>query len=226
MVSTMTTDTISEPRPAAPAAMTCRRDGAATRLTCSRCGDPICTSCLARTAVGMRCPACATDRPGPSRRRRRPVAALVIVALGAAGAVALRQAGGRASAPEAVAEGPAALPAAGQLVTVGQFAVTVAGFDCTDVEAGTPPVPLRRCAATLAVRNDALDTRAFPLSLQRVAVGIRRFRPVPPPEAPSVNPGTTAELRVEFLLPAGADPGRMELRSSAEQLPVRVTLPA
>ena len=30
-----------------------------TRLTCSNCGDPICTRCMVTTAVGQKCPNCA-----------------------------------------------------------------------------------------------------------------------------------------------------------------------
>ena len=30
-----------------------------TRLTCSNCGDPICTRCMVTTAVGQKCPRCA-----------------------------------------------------------------------------------------------------------------------------------------------------------------------
>src|SRR6266540_119331 len=30
-----------------------------TRLTCSSCGDPICTRCMVTTAVGQKCPRCA-----------------------------------------------------------------------------------------------------------------------------------------------------------------------
>jgi hypothetical protein len=30
-----------------------------TRLTCSNCGDPICTRCMVSTAVGQKCPRCA-----------------------------------------------------------------------------------------------------------------------------------------------------------------------
>src|SRR5918992_6241909 len=30
-----------------------------TRLTCSNCGDPICTRCMVTTAVGHKCPRCA-----------------------------------------------------------------------------------------------------------------------------------------------------------------------
>ena len=30
-----------------------------TRLTCSNCGDPICTRCMVATAVGQKCPRCA-----------------------------------------------------------------------------------------------------------------------------------------------------------------------
>jgi hypothetical protein len=53
-----------------------------TRLTCSNCGDPICTRCMVTTAVGQKCPRCAKQsgrakgNPEPQLLARVAVAAL------------------------------------------------------------------------------------------------------------------------------------------------------
>jgi hypothetical protein len=110
------------------------------------------------------------------------------------------------------------------MVTVGPFAVTVTGFDCVN------ETRMRRCVATLLVRNDALGPQAFPTSLQRVVGGIRRFVPssvvAGDQSSAMVNPGTVVEMDVPFLVPGTLAATRLELRSSARQTPVRVALPA
>ncbi len=55
----------------------CESHGAQTRLTCSECGVPICTRCLVRTDVGLRCERCASPGVVGSRglpRRRLALA--------------------------------------------------------------------------------------------------------------------------------------------------------
>lgn len=37
---------------------TCPRDGVATNISCSRCGDPICPQCMVYTPVGNKCRDC------------------------------------------------------------------------------------------------------------------------------------------------------------------------
>jgi hypothetical protein len=57
-----------------------------TRLTCSNCGDPICTRCMVTTAVGQKCPRCARQ----SRRAKgNPELQLLARAFGAGLAVAV-----------------------------------------------------------------------------------------------------------------------------------------
>src|SRR4029450_1063757 len=51
-----------------------------TRLTCSNCGDPICTRCMVATAVGQKCPGCA--RP-TGRAKGNPEPAVLARAFGA-----------------------------------------------------------------------------------------------------------------------------------------------
>ena len=56
-----------------------------TRLTCSNCGDPICTRCMVTTAVGQKCPGCAKQT---SRAKGNPEPQLLARAFGAGVAVA------------------------------------------------------------------------------------------------------------------------------------------
>jgi hypothetical protein len=70
-----------------------------TRLTCSNCGDPICTRCMVATAVGQKCPRCARQsgrakgNPEPLLLARAFAAGLVAAAAGAALYLALPFAG-------------------------------------------------------------------------------------------------------------------------------------
>jgi hypothetical protein len=50
-----------------------------TRLTCSSCGDPICTRCMVATAVGQKCPRCARQS---GRAKGNPETALLARAFG------------------------------------------------------------------------------------------------------------------------------------------------
>jgi hypothetical protein len=56
-----------------------------TRLTCSNCGDPICTRCMVATAVGQKCPKCARQT---GRAKGNPEPQLVGRAFGAGVAAA------------------------------------------------------------------------------------------------------------------------------------------
>jgi hypothetical protein len=56
-----------------------------TRLTCSNCGDPICTRCMVATAVGQKCPRCAKQT---GRAKGNPEPQLLARAFGAGLAVA------------------------------------------------------------------------------------------------------------------------------------------
>jgi hypothetical protein len=56
-----------------------------TRLTCSNCGDPICTRCMVATAVGQKCPRCARQS---GRAKGNPEPVLLARAFGAGVAVA------------------------------------------------------------------------------------------------------------------------------------------
>jgi hypothetical protein len=56
-----------------------------TRLTCSNCGDPICTRCMVATAVGQKCPSCAKQT---GRAKGNPEPQLLARAFGAGVAVA------------------------------------------------------------------------------------------------------------------------------------------
>ena len=57
-----------------------------TRLTCSSCGDPICTRCMVTTAVGQKCPSCARQS---ARAKGTPGRALLARGFGAGLAVAV-----------------------------------------------------------------------------------------------------------------------------------------
>jgi hypothetical protein len=56
-----------------------------TRLTCSNCGDPICTRCMVATAVGQKCPRCAKQT---GRAKGNPEPQLLARGFGAGVAVA------------------------------------------------------------------------------------------------------------------------------------------
>src|SRR4029453_15793941 len=70
-----------------------------TRLTCSNCGDPICTRCMVTTAVGQKCPGCAKQSgrakgtPEPQLRARAFGVGVAVAALGGVLLVALPFAG-------------------------------------------------------------------------------------------------------------------------------------
>lgn len=49
----------------------CQRDGVATRLSCGRCGRPVCPRCMVLTRVGVRC----DGHPEGNVQRYRPPAA-------------------------------------------------------------------------------------------------------------------------------------------------------
>lgn len=62
----------------------CEAHQAETRLTCANCGTPICTRCLVRTDVGLRCRECAAPAHPPTakRSRRRGRLGLVLAGVG------------------------------------------------------------------------------------------------------------------------------------------------
>ena len=70
-----------------------------TRLTCSNCGDPICTRCMVTTAVGQKCPSCAKQsgrakgNPEPQLLGRGFGAGVAVAALGGVVLVAVPCAG-------------------------------------------------------------------------------------------------------------------------------------
>ena len=70
-----------------------------TRLTCSNCGDPICTRCMVTTAVGQKCPSCAKQtgrakgNPEPQLLGRAFGAGVAVAALGGVLLVAVPFAG-------------------------------------------------------------------------------------------------------------------------------------
>jgi hypothetical protein len=57
-----------------------------TRLTCSNCGDPICTRCMVTTAVGQKCPRCAKQS---GRAKGNPEPQVLVRAFGAGLAAAV-----------------------------------------------------------------------------------------------------------------------------------------
>ena len=70
-----------------------------TRLTCSNCGDPICTRCMVTTAVGQKCPGCAKQsgrakgNPEPQLLARSFGVGVAVAALGGVLLVAVPFAG-------------------------------------------------------------------------------------------------------------------------------------
>ncbi|MGI8807172.1 MAG: hypothetical protein ACR2KK_04925 [Acidimicrobiales bacterium] len=224
----MAVETMSKPDLDSQALLTCPRDRSATRLTCIRCGTPICPSCLVRTAVGLSCVGCAA--PQPSRRVNRGARIAVAVAMAVFSVAYGWQALGRSTttSEEVVAVEVAPAPARtamGQQVTVGRFAVTLTGFDCGGHPNGRPEA--QRCTARLDVRNDSLQSLTFPAGLSRVTNGSRRYVPdaasVSQAVAP-VNPGEAVDMVIDFDLPATFDASRLELRSSPRERPVRIAL--
>lgn len=68
----------------------CEAHQAETRLTCAHCGTPICTRCLVRTDVGLRCRECAAPAHAPTaaRSRRRGRLGLVLAGVGLVAVIA------------------------------------------------------------------------------------------------------------------------------------------
>ena len=67
--------------------MYCRRhNDTETSVSCARCGDPICPSCMVHAPVGVRCLDCARVRPLPTFDVTTP---FLVRAIGAGGGVAL-----------------------------------------------------------------------------------------------------------------------------------------
>lgn len=68
----------------------CEAHQAETRLTCANCGTPICTQCLVRTDVGLRCRECAAPAhpPTATRSRRRGRLGLVLAGAGLVAVIA------------------------------------------------------------------------------------------------------------------------------------------
>lgn len=58
-----------------------------TRISCSSCGDPICTRCMRQSAVGQKCPRCAAPARG-ARGLGKPVHYVRALGAGLAAAVA------------------------------------------------------------------------------------------------------------------------------------------
>jgi hypothetical protein len=222
----------SEAGAPASGSLTCPRDGAATLLSCGRCGTPICPTCLVRTSVGMRCSGCTSTPAPPVRRRARRVTAIVVTLTGAA----ILLTGGRliGSTGEVETEVTAietATPRIGEEVTVGGFAVTVTRFGCAPDDAVTSATPVQRCEATLHVRNDRFAVQSFPGALQRVTNGFRRFGPstqdsVHAMAPTAVGPGAVEHVHLVYRLAASVEPSRLELRASTRQASVPVALRA
>ena len=226
------TQTSSEASAPASGSLTCPRDGAATLLSCGRCGTPICPTCLVRTSVGMRCPTCAPTPAPPAPGRARRVAAIVVSLAGVA--VLLtggRLIGGTGEVETEVTAMETTTPRIGEEVTVGGFAVTVTRFDCAPDDTVTSATPVQRCEATLQVRNDRFAVQSFSGSLQRVTNGFRRFGPSTQDSvhamAPTVvDPGAVEHVHLVYRLAASVEPSRIELRASTRQAPVPVSLRA
>lgn len=107
-----------------------------TRLTCARCGVPICPQCLVRTDVGLRCDDCGGQGRAPTsvrHRRRRAgwLAAAAILGLGAIVALLLLDGPDREVGPELVVddERVAAVQAALDELAEGIVGGTVAVVD-------------------------------------------------------------------------------------------------
>lgn len=231
----MTVSTVSTvPKPSSPISTlpTCPKDGTATRLTCGRCGTPICPTCLVRTEVGMRCPSCAPTPAAPFRRRAPLVASLVASLVGSLLlAAGIGLGGGPGEVEEEITSIEQPASSIGDELSVGGFAVTLTQFDCAvDDTVVSSGIATQRCVAQLRVRNDRLAAQDFTGSLQRVSDGFRRIGPSKlesPDMAPTpVDPGAVVDVDLVFRLPGTLQPSRVELRASAKQTPVRVSLRA
>ena len=76
------------------ASLECEAHGTTTKLTCAECGTPICTRCLVKTDVGLKCAEHAQANVAPAVSRRVAplvISALVLVAMGGVILVAARQ---------------------------------------------------------------------------------------------------------------------------------------
>jgi len=176
---------MTEPRPTT-GDLTCPRDDVPTKLTCARCGTPICPACFVRSPVGLKCQTCVPDAP---QRQVGSHWLVVASALAAVAAIALvlgpRLIGsddGRA-ASDAETGVDASAPDAGlnQELNVGPMVVTVTRVDCAGNQLGTPPVTRtsggKYCAAYLSLRNTGAQPEYFGASIQLLSDGARRYGP-------------------------------------------------
>lgn len=233
-------------------ALTCERDGVTTRLTCVGCAGPICPSCLVRTPIGLKCPAC-TGAPAKSARRSVPaLALLVLVALPVLVWLALGATGSGSGDPAADAVrdldvvDAVTVSRMGEEVRSGPFSFTVTSVECVGPEVGTPPATRtaqgRFCLLHLTLRNTGDRPEVYPGQAQLVAdASARRYHPgvmeTGPPPPPLVlgsgvreittvrlNPGTEVQGVLIFDMPATSKPAEFEFHYAPRTAGVKVRL--
>jgi hypothetical protein len=174
--------------------VTCERDGEPTLLTCVQCATPVCTQCLVRTPVGMKCEKCADPgarRAGASTSRLLRTLVPLAVILLVAGTLLLPRllSGNSEEEPQDVirmdpraAENPSRYARFGQEARDGDLAFVVRGMDCaaTSVQAGevTRNAQGRFCFLTVDVRNTGREPATLVEKMQTVLDKLnRRFEP-------------------------------------------------
>lgn len=145
--------------------LTCARDGSSTRLTCVECKVPICTVCLVRTPVGMKCASCG-GQPGTvatRSSRRRWLLLLPVVTVALVVAVPRLLSSPETSIPPTVNPSAENRPAApytfggiGREVVDGDLSFLVRSIDCTPAQVvGATPHTAQGtfCVLALSIRN-------------------------------------------------------------------------
>lgn len=230
--------------------LVCERDGVPTQLRCAQCAAGICPTCMVRTPVGFKCPACA----GEARvaRRRSP---LLLAAVGAAAVVALAlgasmlgSSGGGASDPvgqSPAPEGPARAQASiGEEVRDGQLAFVVEDFACRarSPETAAPQAPGKVCTLKVRIRNPSnspatlLGRFQYLLDAQSKTYGPDEglTRAVPENGGRSlseinVNPDVVVALVLVFDIPETVEPTEARFRGTGRSrfgVNVRLQRPA
>lgn len=215
--------------------VTCERDGAPTLLTCVQCATPVCTQCLVRTPVGMKCEKCAD--PGAHRGRSSTNGLLrTLVPLGVILLVAgtlllprLLSGNGKEEPQDLIrmdpraAENPSRYARFGQEARDGDLAFIASGMDCsaTSIQAGgvTRTAQGRFCFVTVDVRNTGREPATLVEKNQTVLDKLnRRFEPDAAATAAHpanagrdltslvINPGNQVHAVLVYDMPTDVDP--------------------
>lgn len=224
--------------------LTCEKDKAPTRLTCSQCASPICPQCFVRTPVGLKCSTCGE---GGTREaalpRSRPWLVPVILGVVLLAVLGLPRlfsddsttpdeveappVGGASPTPEA----PARVGMIGEETLDGSAAFVVTDFSCGPTEVGSSD-SLRRaqgryCLLSVTVRNVGrgpvnllgpaqalLDGQGRRYGIDERATAAHPVNLGRDPVASVINPSNVLQSVFVFDMPPDVEPVFANLRAS------------